>query len=245
MKISLFILTIALLAGSTQGNELPKPPLVNGDNRLPVGNVKPMISMGTFYGVVLASDGSLWSWGEERCEWPILGLDDTNIHKSVSLRRIGHETNWGYISAGDYHCLAVKSDGSIWSWGGNKHYQLGDGTTTNRVIPVKSHFGSDWKQAVAGNQESYGLKNDGTLWAWGQNTCGEFGTNRFSIMPVQVGNSHTWAKVLSGNNQTLGLQTDGSLWFWGSINGDNKEIRKRPLPVTTIRFSVMAFCETG
>ena len=40
------------------------------------------------------------------------------------------------IAGGDYHSLAVKSDGTVWAWGCNGYGQLGDGTTTNRLTPV-------------------------------------------------------------------------------------------------------------
>ncbi|KXK30926.1 MAG: hypothetical protein UZ01_01047 [Candidatus Brocadia sinica] len=40
------------------------------------------------------------------------------------------------ISAGWYHTVALKSDGTVWTWGCNDHGQLGDGTNTNRNIPV-------------------------------------------------------------------------------------------------------------
>ena len=53
------------------------------------------------------------------------------------LRRIGHETNWVNIAASGSHNLAVKSDGSLWAWGGNYSYQLGDGTMLSRNTPMR------------------------------------------------------------------------------------------------------------
>ena len=41
------------------------------------------------------------------------------------------------ISAGGAHCVALKSDGTVYTWGRNGEGQLGDGTTTNRKMPVK------------------------------------------------------------------------------------------------------------
>jgi hypothetical protein len=40
------------------------------------------------------------------------------------------------IATGRYHYLAVRSDGTLWSWGDNYSGQLGDGTTTHRRDPV-------------------------------------------------------------------------------------------------------------
>jgi RNA polymerase sigma factor (sigma-70 family) len=90
------------------------PPAQTGRLKLPTGNVTPMIGYGySHYGIFLASDGSLWSWGEERLGWPVLGLKNTNIQNTVSLRRIGNESDWVNIAVGDSHCLAVKSDGTL------------------------------------------------------------------------------------------------------------------------------------
>jgi hypothetical protein len=50
--------------------------------------------------------------------------------------QIGSDTGWASIAAGDYHSIAVKSDGSLWAWGGNANGQIGDGTTTQRNSPV-------------------------------------------------------------------------------------------------------------
>src|SRR5947207_3075562 len=41
------------------------------------------------------------------------------------------------VAAGDYHSVAVKSDGSVWAWGVNGYGELGDGTTIQRLIPVR------------------------------------------------------------------------------------------------------------
>ena len=45
-----------------------------------------------------------------------------------------------YIAKGCYHFLGLKSDGTVWAWGYNFYAQLGDGTTTDRHIPVKSNL---------------------------------------------------------------------------------------------------------
>jgi alpha-tubulin suppressor-like RCC1 family protein len=176
--------------------------------------------------IILASDGSLWSWGEERLGWPVLGLTNTNIQKTVSLRRIGYDTDWASISVSGDDCLAVKSDGSLWAWGGNYLYQLGDGTRISRPIPVPSVPGNDWKQVAADDDASYALKSDGSLWAWGDNWAGRLGigsTEETVIKAVQVGTSTNWEKIWAGLGQNVGLQSDGSLWFWGSFSGNSQD----------------------
>src|SRR6185437_8909056 len=187
--------------------------------KLPTGHVKPMIAYGySRYIVALASDGSLWSWGEERLGWPVLGY--AGIQNTTSARRIGHDSDWMSVAVGGSECLAIKSDGSLWAWGGNLYYQLGDGTKTDRPAPVRSIPGNDWKQAAAG-MTSFAIKNDGTLWAWGNGYLGN-GQYETSAKAVQVGTSANWAKVSANGIHVVGLQSDGPLRFWRSLTGDGR-----------------------
>jgi len=71
-----------------------------------------MISKGSGYAVVLASDGSLWSWGEEPNGWPVWVLQTLKIR--LPCARIGNESDWIDVASSEYHSLAIKSDGTLW-----------------------------------------------------------------------------------------------------------------------------------
>jgi RNA polymerase sigma factor (sigma-70 family) len=197
---------------------------------LPTGPVKPMAGFGYKHGIIQSSEGSLWAWGDERLGWPVLGLPGTNY--TATLRRIGHETNWVSLAVGGSHSLAIKSDGTLWAWGGNVNYQLGDGSRTTRPTPIHSIPGNDWKQAAAGGASSYALKKDGTLWAWGNNWAGNLGigTVKETTNAVQVGVGTNWVKIWAQGIQTVGLQSDGSLWFWGTFTGSTDDDAKLLVP---------------
>jgi alpha-tubulin suppressor-like RCC1 family protein len=213
------------------------PPRQTGRMKLPTGPVTPMVAYGFSHNIlVLAGDGSLWSWGENRLGWPVLGLDNTNIQTSTHLRRIGHDADWVRIAAGMDDCLALKSDGSIWAWGANYTYQLGDGTKITRPTPVPSVPGNDWQAIAAGQGTSLAIKKDGTLWAWGSSSAGQAGiggthNKTVATEATQVGAATNWAKIWAGPIQTVGLQTDGSLWFWGSLYGDGQPTNEFRVPV--------------
>lgn len=217
---------LLLAAGGTVGfwqHWRNAPPPQRGRMHLPTGNIRPMVGYSySRAAIFLASDGSLWSWGEERFNLPVLGLRTQGRQNTTSLRRIGRDADWTSIAVGESHVLAIKSDGTLWGWGGNPSYQLGTGTQGQRLTPAPSAPGHDWKQAAAGATFSLALKQDGTLWSWGNNWAGQLGTGNTNSTPQarRVGTSTQWVKVWAGGIQSVGLQSDGSLWFWGSLNGD-------------------------
>lgn len=96
------------------------------------------------------------------------------------------------VSAGAFHCLALLSNGTVYSWGGNQHGQLGDNTTTDRHTPVQvkgvKNVGmlSNVVAVSANTDSSAALMSNGTVVAWGANGWGELGdgTTTQSSTPV-------------------------------------------------------------
>jgi len=129
-------------------------------------------------------------------------------------------TDWVKISVGANHNLAIKAVGSLWGWGNNSYGQLGDGTTTNKLVPQRIGFDLDWKTVVAGESHNLALKTDGSLWVWGNNSYGQLGdgTTTNQSVPVRIGNDFNWAKIAVGKNHSLAIKADGSLWAWGRNN---------------------------
>lgn len=124
--------------------------------------------------------------------------------------------NWNKIVGGFRGVAALKSDGSLWSWGDNQYGQIGDNTTINKSSPVTVAGGGVWR-TVTGGTPHLAIKNDGTLWGWGANSFGGIGdgttANRSS--PVTVAGGGNWVNVFSSIYTTFGIQVDGSLWGWG------------------------------
>ena len=44
------------------------------------------------------------------------------------------------LTTGTLHSCVNKADGTSWCWGHNQHGQLGDGTTVQRLTPVKNVY---------------------------------------------------------------------------------------------------------
>ena len=51
--------------------------------------------------------------------------------------QIGADADWVMVSAGDFHSLALKSDGTLWAWGYNYQGQLGDGSQNDQYEPIE------------------------------------------------------------------------------------------------------------
>ncbi|MDB6121388.1 MAG: Alpha-tubulin suppressor and related protein-like protein [Pedosphaera sp.] len=188
---------------------------LNARLKLPVGQGIPMVSLGESHGLILATDGSLWTWGADFLGWPVLGLG--NVNEQTRLQRIGSDHDWVSISASTEHNVAIKADGSLWAWGQNLEGQLGDGTVTTRNTPVRSITGNDWKQAAAGGCHTVALKKDGTIWSWGMDWAGQLGigSTTGSMTARQVGSATNWMKVWAAGLETVALKSDGSLWYCG------------------------------
>src|SRR5207249_1715471 len=129
----------------------------------------------------------------------------------------------GYVVSSLYHSLAIKPDGSLWSWGHNNYGQLGNATTLDQWFPEQVSSLSNVVAAAAGTYHSVAAKSDGTVWAWGYNAHGELGdgtiTNRFT--PVQVSGLSGVIAIAAGQYFTLALKSDGTVWTWG-YNGNGQ-----------------------
>ena len=186
-------------------------PPVSGAATLPAGIVTPEFASGDGFGVLLASDGSLWSWGAN----PGLGYDD--IDRTPRLRRVDEGNHWRDIAAAHRHGLAVKEDGTLWSWGENAYGQLGDHRNWEEPAePTQYVKGNDWKQVAAGLGSSYAIRRDGSLWSWGFGDFGQLGNGKIAggSSPAKVGDAK-WRVVRAGYLNAAGIQEDGTLWAWG------------------------------
>lgn len=102
----------------------------------------------------------LWSWGENTYGQ----LGQTNTTHLSSPKQVGALTNWSQVQVGcdqQYtHVLAIKTDGTLWSWGNNLYGKLGQGNTTNLSSPKIVGALTTWVSIAAGSQHSICLLNN-------------------------------------------------------------------------------------
>ena len=91
------------------------------------------------------TDGTLWSWGDNS-SYGQLGHD--NVIDVSSPVQVGSLTDWSQPGASQYAGFCVKTDGTLWSWGGNISGQLGQNDTTNRQSPVQIGSLTTWSKIV-------------------------------------------------------------------------------------------------
>jgi len=196
------------------------------------------VASGTFYTVAIKTDGTLWTWG--RNSLGELGVNNTTDRSTPVTTLLGGN-NWKSVDCGDQHTAAIKTDGTLWTWGDNSFGQLGVNNSINRSTPVTTLLGgNNWKSVSGGNFHTTSIKTDGTLWTWGDNSNGQLGVNdttrRSTPVTTLLGGTN-WKSVASGSNHTTALKTDGTLWSWGLNNfgqlGVN-DTTNRNTPVTTL-----------
>lgn len=131
------------------------------------------------------------------------------------IQTVAGGLNWLDIVPG----AAIKTDGSLWVWGGNVDGRVGDNSTTDRSSPVQTFAGgTNWKQVSGGYFATSSIKDDGTLWTWGYNFNGQLGNNSVGARssPVQtISGGSNWKRVSMGDAFAAATKTDGTLWLWG------------------------------
>ena len=181
------------------------------------------ISAGDKHTVAIKTDGTLWAGGANDSGQLGNGWEsDYNSYDPV--QEYWGTNDWSSSSAGGNHTVAIKTDGSLWTWGENSSGQLGTGSMYNSTVPqqVYKEYGDNfnWSSTSAGRSHTVAINSYGDLYSWGKNSSGQLGdgTTNASLVPVREAtwlNEHEWSSASAGGNHTVAIKTDGSLWSWG------------------------------
>ncbi len=175
------------------------------------------VGAGGWHSLSVCSDSTVKAFGENATGQ--LG-NGGNTDSNLPVTAIGLTGIMAVSGGGDQleaHSLALKSDGSVWSWGSNIYGALGNGTTTNTNTPGQVLIMSDAIAIAAGGWHSAALKSDGTVWTWGWNVDGQLGDGSFTdrILPAKVNGLTDITQIAAGTYHMMALKDDGTVWTWG------------------------------
>jgi alpha-tubulin suppressor-like RCC1 family protein len=130
-------------------------------------------------------------------------------------------TNWVAMSAGDYHLVATKRDGTLWLLGHNAFVAAPDFGARSTSNFVQVGRDTNWAGVYSGANSFLARKQDGSWWGCGENGHGELGirndfaVKRPTLLPLVF---EPWA-LDAGGTRTLLLTGHGALWIWGKPLG--------------------------
>jgi len=193
------------------------------------------IAAGDYSSYALKTDGTVWAWGNNfngqlgtgdyvQNSYPVRVRDLWEPYPEDHLRNVVA------IAAGGSHCLALKSDGTLRSWGWNAHGQLGNGTTTQSTFARKVYSSINPVPVevtgiiaiAAGDRHSMALKSDGSILVWGHDGSGQLGNGpgdtADKLMPITVSDLTDVRTISAGGHSSFATKNTGTVFAWGANN---------------------------
>lgn len=184
------------------------------------------VAAGLEHSLALRSDGTVWSWGNNTNGQ--LG-NDSQMQRDTPVQVLTAPntplTEIIAVSAGEFHSIALKSDGTVFVWGNNGHGQLGNDSTepSSVLTAVRNNSLSRVVQIAAGAYHNAAMKDDGSVFVWGRNTEGEAGNGSsgangliYHLTPTRSEIGGKVIDIRAGGFHTLARKADGSIFAWGS-----------------------------
>ncbi len=197
------------------------------------------VAAGYLTGYALRANGTVWAWGANGgalgngaygtgCETVPVGPGC----RAVTPIQVPGLTDVVSIAATYNATFAVKSDGTVWTWGFNAEGELGLGTAggpacydnplgTNcmKLSPVQIPGLTGVSKIVSGGATTtYALMADGTVQSWGDNIVGQLGNGPVGDLrttPGPVTGLTDVVDVVAGSGFAMARRSDGSVWTWG------------------------------
>lgn len=197
------------------------------------------IAAGAAHTCAVTSAGALKCWGS--ASEGQLGDGQRGTNRLAPVQVSGLTSGVKAVAAGAEHTCAVMTDGTVKCWGKNDKYQMGDGTTTARLLTPQTVPGLSGVAAIAaGAKHNCALLASGGLKCWGANLNGQVGngsTSDFSaktpqdvigmqagVADVAAGDSHTCASMVTGDVKCWGANTSGQLGI-GNTVGQSEPVK--------------------
>jgi len=187
------------------------------------------VSAGSNSSCAITSEGKLFCWGQN--QYGQIGDNTTTTARvPTAVVMSGALINKTVLSVdiGVARTCLVASDNNAYCWGRNFYGQLGNGNTTDSLVPVAvvtagALSGKSVKQISTGTDSTCAVTTDGLAFCWGRNDMGQTGngTTTASSVPVAtdtsgVLNGKTLVSIATGTSHSCTITTEGRAYCWGS-----------------------------
>jgi len=213
------------------------PTEITSKFNLNTGETITSVSLGSNYSSAITSEGRIFTWG-----YGVYGQigDGTTANRYTPIEitsNFGLDVGETITSAslGSNHSSAISSEGRIFIWGSNAFGQIGDGTTTDRYIPIEitGNFSLNVGETITGvslgSNHSSAITSEGKIFIWGFNSDGQLGdgttTNRDT--PTEITSNFTLytgetiTTVSLGYAHSSAITSEGRIFTWGAnANGE-------------------------
>ena len=211
------------------------------------------ISMGGTHSCALTTSAGIKCWGRDN--YGQLGNDTALTNRPTPVDVQGLTSGVVRIAAGYEYTCAVTTSGDAKCWGFNADGQVGDGSTSNRALPVSvGGLPVGVKHISAGQVHTCAITTTGSAVCWGNNGYGQLGNNSTAnssvpvtvsglttgVAGISVGTYHTCAVLTSGGGKCWGYNSFGQVG-----DGTTNSPRLTPTAVSGFATSGIATIATG
>lgn len=189
----------------------------------------------------LAATGEVFCWGAGIALGNGTGrqqLRPGRVHADVDFAQLTMRGLTCFGCAAPEHACALTAGGTAYCWGSNADGQLGDGTTTHRLAPVRVVGEHNFTSIVAGGRHSCALDRSGVVYCWGGMGAGDLGSQSRNArtVPTPVRDAPAFSAIVAGENHTCGLAA-GQAHCWGTnesgqLGTGSTARHARPRPVS-------------
>lgn len=173
-------------------------------------SIAPQMASGAAHGVLLKSDGAVWTWGGN--PYGQLGRDSDDSWAPAPVPGL---SNIREVAAGAEFTLALEAGGAVWAWGQDEDGQLGSPDIPRSQKPVAVRGLPSIAAIAAAGNHALALDADGKVWEWGDVPAGHR-----SPTPAQRTNLPRIAAIAAGDRHSIALDADGHVWVWGDSGAD-------------------------
>ncbi len=186
------------------------------------GRTVTQIALGNEHSCALLDNGVVKCWG--RNHEGQLGDGSRVDRPTPTTINFGGGRTVTHLVLGAFHSCVVLDNNAVKCWGDNYHVQLGDGSTTDRLIPTTINVsdGRNITQLAIGAYHNFAILDDGVVKCWGLNREGQLGdgstTDRHTPTTINFSGERTVTQLALGVYHSCAVLDDDVIKCWGYNN---------------------------